>query len=257
MAAKTQAGKCALCLQEKDLRESHISSKFLWKHSGITGEKKSFAVNSPTHPELNEPHRQDGIKEYLLCHDCEQQIGRYETYAARALFHDDGPVKNRPSQHYVWQGLDYTRLKLFQMSILWRMGVSSHPFYAHVNLDKHAEILRTMLLSEDPGEPWQYGSMTALLEYAGEPILGVFSQPLRTKKFGRHVYSYTIAGMHWYQYVTSHQPEQEIQQILLQPSGTWVLFRGELEGIPELKAQVELFRNEHRGAQQDAGGKGG
>ena len=257
MAVETLAGKCALCLLEKDLRESHISSKFLWKHSGITGEKKRFAVNSPTHPELNEPHRQDGIKEYLLCHNCEQRIGRYETYAARALFHDNGPVKNRQDRHYVWQGLDYTRMKLFQMSILWRMGVSSHPFYGHVSLGKHAEILRTMLLAENPGEPSLYGCIATLLEHAGKPILGVFSQPLRRNKFGHNVYSYTIAGMHWYQYVTSHRPHQKIQQILLQPSGTWVLFRGEIEGIPELKSQVELFRKEHTRAQQGAGRKGG
>lgn len=47
--------------------------------------------------------------------------------------------------------------------------------------------------------------------------------------------------MHWYQFVTSHPPENDIQQILLQPSGRWVLFREEIENIPELRIQVELF----------------
>lgn len=147
MVITSKAGKCALCHEEKELRDSHISSAFLWRRSGITGDKKRYSIISTTNPDLDEHHLQDGIKEYLLCHECEQRFSRYETYAARVLFHAKGPIKVRPVEHHVWKNLDYTNLKLFQMSILWRMCVSSHPFYSHVNLGKHAEILRKMLLA--------------------------------------------------------------------------------------------------------------
>lgn len=252
MGVKTQNGTCSLCLKPKELRESHIVSKFLWKQSGLIGYKKKFSVTSPTHPDLSEPHRQDGLKEFLLCGYCEQQLSRYEDYAARVMYNDRGPVNNRPDRHFIWPGLDYPTLKLFQMSLLWRMGVSSHPFYVNVNLGKHEEILRCMIQAEDPGDPWQYGCMTTLLEHCGEPLFGIFSQPVKDRKFGHHCYSYTIAGMNWVQFTTSHAPEDEILQVVLQTTGTWVLFRGEITDFSDLREQVNLHRKQHIQAQGTA-----
>lgn len=252
MATKTKNGKCALCLKQRELRDSHIASKFLWKQSGVIGHKKTFSISSLTHPELSERHRQDGIKEFLLCHDCEQQFCRYEDYAARVLFQNEGPAKRRPAKHFVWRGLDYACLKLFQMSILWRMGVSSHPFYCKVQLGKHEEALRSLLHAAKPDVPWRYGCMAIMLEHAGNPLLGIFSQPTMAKYFGHHCYRYAIAGMNWVQFVTSHPPEEEISQVVLQKSGTWVLFRGEITDFPELRVQVEQHRRQHPEAQQDA-----
>ena len=258
MAPKTQTGFCALCQREKMLRESHIASKFLWRRSGITGEKKKFALLSPTHPDLDEPHRQDGLKEYLLCHDCEQQFGRYEAYAAQVLFHKYGPILRRPNRHFILTGLEYRQMKLFQMSILWRMGVSSHPYYCRVELGVHQEILRSMLKAEDPGDPWQYGCVATLLDHKGEPIRGLFSQPMKTKKFDHDCYSYTISGMHWVHFPTSLSPKDVVGRIVLQRDGSWLIFRGEITDSPELRVQVEQFRQMHkegRRREQDGGGQ--
>lgn len=251
MPAKTQTGICALCRLEKPLRESHIASKFLWRKSGVTGEKKKFSLLSPTHPDLNEPHRQDGLKEYLLCHGCEQHFGRYEAYAARVLFHNDGPILHPPDRHFILTGLDYRQLKLFQMSILWRMGVSSLPYYCRVELGAHEEILRSMLEAEDPGDPWQYGCVATLLDHNGEPVRGLFSQPMNLKKFDHDCYSYTISGMHWLHFPTSLSSEDVVSRVFLQQDGSWVTFRGEITDSPELRAQVEQYREINKEAQQD------
>lgn len=239
------------------LRESHIASKFLWRKSGVTGDKKKFSLLSPTHPHLNDPHRQDGLKEYLLCHDCEQRFGRYETYAAGVLFHKNGPVLCRPNGHFILDGLEYRKLKLFQMSILWRMGVSSLPYYCRVELGTHEEILRSMLEAEDPGDPWQYGCVATLLDHNGEPLRGLFSQPMNVKKFDHDCYSYTISGMHWLHFPTSLSPEDDVSRVVLQRDGSWVTFRGEITAYPELRIQVEQYRQMHKEAQQDAPSNGG
>jgi hypothetical protein len=242
MNAGTNIRACALCCKPKELRDSHIVPNFLWKQSGVKAAKKTFALISPTHPKCDEPHRQDGLKEYLLCHDCEQQFNRYETYAAGRLFHKNGPIRRPPDNHFVWEGLEYRRLKLFQMSILWRMGVSSHPYYSGVELGKHEGILRTMLNAEDPGDPWQYGCIANLLNHSGKPIPGIFSQPLKTKKFGQDCFSYTISGMHWTHFLIDLPPVEKVRRVVLQRDGTWVLFRGEITDSPELRIQVNQFR---------------
>lgn len=60
-------GTCALCLQQKTLRLSHIAPKFAsdWiKETSVTGFMRSY----------KQPNRrlQDGFKKRLLCNDCEQ-----------------------------------------------------------------------------------------------------------------------------------------------------------------------------------------
>jgi hypothetical protein len=43
-------------------------------------------------------------------------------------------------------GLNYEQFKLFQLSVLWRAGVSSHQFFDKVKLGQHAEELRLLSL---------------------------------------------------------------------------------------------------------------
>jgi hypothetical protein len=198
---------------------------------------------------LNEPHRQDGLKEYLLCHVCEQQFGRYETYAARILFYKQSSILRPPNRHFILTGLDYRQLKLFQMSILWRMGVSSLSYYCRVELGAHEEILRNMLKAEDPGDPWQYGCVFTLLDHNREQIRGLFSQPMKARKFDHECYSYTISGMHWVHFPTSISPDNVASRVVLQRDGSWAVFRGEITDSPELRVQVEHFREMHKKAQ--------
>lgn len=237
---------CRLCLRERDLRESHIVSGFIWRNSKVTGDKRRFDLKCISDPNLNEPHRQDGFKEHLLCDECEGRFSRFENYARRKLFCRSGPVLQRPKGHFVWSGLDYTRLKLFQMSLLWRMGISTLPYYAHVNLGKHEEILRRMLDTEDPGEPWRYGCIATLLNHAGQPMLGIFSQPDRIKLFGHSCYRLVLAGMHWYIFASSHKPSSIEDCLFLSPSGTWALLHGEILDFPYLREQVFVLRRQNR-----------
>lgn len=246
MTEKTKTGVCALCLLEKVLIESHITSKFLWKRSGVTGKNKKFSLLSHTHPELSESHRQDGLKEYLLCGGCEKQFGDYETYAARILFHRKSPIFHPPKRYFILTGLDYRKLKLFQMSILWRMGVSSLPYYSHVELGMEGEIMRCMLKSEEPGDPWRYGCIATLLDHKGVPIRDLFSQPMKTMKFDHECYSYTIAGMYWVHFPATLPPDDDLRRVVLQRDGRWVNFRSEITDVVELRVQVERYREMHR-----------
>jgi len=249
MKAEQKEGICRLCRKVKKLRNSHIAPKFLWKETGIIGHKKKYALVSPNRPDLNNSNCQDGIKEFLLCDRCEGQFQRYEDRAKKSLFRGSGPAKQRPIDHHLWTGIDYVSLKLFQMSILWRMGASSHPFYCHVELGDHSEILRSMLRSEDPGEPWQYGSLVTLLNFNGIPVSGLVSQPRKTRAPGHNGYSYTIAGIRFFQLATKHAPEDAIFRAALQRDGSLVLFRGEIMDFPELRAEIEFIRKQNEAIQ--------
>lgn len=60
-------------------------------------------------------------------------------------------------------GLNYQLFKLFQLSVLRRAGVSSLQFFEKVQLGKHEEVLRKLLLACDPGSAERYGCLMFVL----------------------------------------------------------------------------------------------
>lgn len=71
---------CALCQKEAELQLSHIVPKFVFRWH-----KKASpsALRSSKDPNKRV---QDGLKEYLLCYDCEQLLSGWEDRFAREIF---------------------------------------------------------------------------------------------------------------------------------------------------------------------------
>ena len=63
--------KCRLCLKEKPIQNSHIIPEFLYKP--LYDNLHRFKSLS-TLPEIKIEYKQKGIREKLLCRDCEQYI---------------------------------------------------------------------------------------------------------------------------------------------------------------------------------------
>ncbi|MEQ1935741.1 MAG: hypothetical protein ABL962_17935 [Fimbriimonadaceae bacterium] len=201
-------------------------SAFLWRDSGIVGKHGQKFVAPRPDDQSRIKQYQDGFKEHLLCYDCEQQLGRYEDYAKRSVFSKSSPANDVNSRDCILTGLDYAPLKLFQMSILWRMSITNHVFYQNVKLGKHQEMIRQRLATEDPGEPWEYACIATQLSCGSDLLKGMFSPPSARKLHGHNVYEVVIAGMHWFLYASSHSPVGVAKLAFLTRTGEWVLFRG-------------------------------
>ena len=104
-------------------------------------------------------------------------------------------------------GLNYRKLKAFQLSILWRAGVAQDDFFSKVDLAEHAEPLREMLLSGDPGRQADYGCTLIPVVIEGELLSDLIVQP-ETKVgngfsmaefvFGGHVWLYLLGSSELY-----------------------------------------------------------
>lgn len=73
---------CALCLADRPLRESHIIPEFMYQ--ALYDDIHRFHVLSKEPQERNKLF-QKGLREALLCDDCEQYMGRYERYMSLFL----------------------------------------------------------------------------------------------------------------------------------------------------------------------------
>ena len=62
------------------------------------------------------------------------------------------------SRYFFWHfyDIDYQQFKLFLLSVLWRVGISSLPIFHRIDLKDHNDRLRNMILNNDPGNSEEY-----------------------------------------------------------------------------------------------------
>jgi hypothetical protein len=212
--------KCALCLKESELRRSHIIPEFLYET--LYDEKHRLQVLSVL-PDQGNWLEQKGLRERLLCNDCEQRLNVWETYASLVL-KGNASLTYKTERNLVYiSGLNYSHFKLFQLSVLWRAGVSLLPFFEKVQLGKHAEILRLMLLAGDAGSPDRYGCFMFGLKYESKAFTGVIVQPLITRLCGQVAYKFIFGGFMWAMLVSSQELRGPATLCTLRSNGETVL----------------------------------
>ncbi len=205
---------CRLCLKEGELRNSHILPEFLYGNS--YDEKHRTLLISRE----GEMIVQKGIREKLLCQNCETKLSRYEKYAKELILEIPNFARDDNLGLLYSENVDYVKLKLFQLSILWRASISSHVAFYQVNLGPHENRIRTMLDAGNPGKVIDYGCfMTLTLET--ELLHAIIQSPTRfTKKLEGHTaYKFSTGNLEWIFLVTSHRVSYYLQQLFLQENG--------------------------------------
>lgn len=169
----------------------------------------------------NVPNRllQKGLREPLLCEDCEQLFSRYERYVS-LLFKGGLDLEIESSGRLlVFRGVDYNVIRFFQLSILWRAGVSNLEFFSSVKLGKHQERLRIFLLNEKLPTEWQYGCLLFALIHEDRPQTDLIVQPDELRVNGVKSYRFTFGGFIWIYFVSNHPSHNQIETASLHPSG--------------------------------------
>ncbi len=231
---------CALCLQESELRRSHIIPEFVYE--SLYDEKHRLQVLSLL-PEKGNWREQKGLREPLLCDKCEQHLSVAEGYARKLLL-GGGPVTYRTEGSVVFlSDLDYLQLRLFQLSVLWRAGVSSLPFFAKVQLGPLAEELRTLILAGHPGPPDRFCCMMFGLTYEKEAFSGIVMQPGRLRLHEQIAYRFVFGGFLWAFFVSGKGLPAALLPCTLQPPGTAVFLVRDARDMDNLASfSTELIR---------------
>jgi hypothetical protein len=150
---------CVVCKSERDLKESHILSKFIYRPLKRVNGRMYLLTDDPSQKNRE---LQDGIKQYLLCGDCEAKRNKWETYFSNKWHRGELFGKSDP---YTIDGLDYASFKLFLMSLLFMGSVSHDPLFKDIRLTPSSfEKLRRMVDAGDPGETDDFGCSIRMLE---------------------------------------------------------------------------------------------
>jgi hypothetical protein len=164
---------CALCKSKKPLHWSHIVPEFMYREM-YDPKHRFFGLSRTKHEGVR--LFQKGLREKLLCADCEALLSKYEHYAADVFFGNGQQLLKgyRDGSQIILEGLDYHRLKLFFLSLLWRLGVTSLSEFKGAELGtRHLERLRKMIHGESPGEEMEYPCWLTAITHNGKH-LGAF-----------------------------------------------------------------------------------
>lgn len=231
---------CALCQKLATLRRSHVIPKFT--HKRIKKEDGSLLrFDKNSHPDGDRV--QDAFHEELLCDDCEARFQKWEDHAARMInqkrVFDFEPVQ-RP-QLIKLSGFDYSRMKLFLLSILWRMGVAKAPTFAKVKLGPHTERIGRMLLNSDPQEITDYGCIVSVVDMDQERI--TLTRPadgVRYEAQNLRMYRALVDGLllAWIVGSKEHMDRFRAPELLLQLDGTWLTYAREWDRVDFLRSEL-------------------
>ena len=215
MALVVPKVRCHLCQRFELLRRSHIVPEFFYrqmydeKHRALVIDTKTDASRLI----------QKGIREELLCHDCEQFLNdRYEQPFLREWRDGDMvPQQLFPGQFHRVR-VDYARVKLFLLSVLFRADVSSLSTFGSVTLGPHRERLRQMILGEDPGSPTEYNILPCVAADDDGSVFHTVGSPASYRIKGRRGYAFLFGGFEWIFFVTGN-PVPQVERTGLRPDG--------------------------------------
>jgi hypothetical protein len=187
---------------------------------------------------------QDAFWEHLLCGICERRLQKWEEYAARVIYQKrlfDFP-STKPRELRKLADLNYPKLKLFLLSVLWRMSASSLPLFEQVRLGPHEQKIRDMLLSEDPGSVTDYGSTVVVVHLDAERVN--LTRPGDVVRHKTHrLYRALLDGLllTWVVGNSDHMGRFDLPQMFLQEDGSWLTHSRDLQSIAFLSHESREF----------------
>ncbi len=221
---------------------SHIIPEFMYK--GMYDATHRFLALS-SNPSQHVRFHQKGLRERLLCEDCEGLLNRFESYTANVFYGNGLGSYQRHGDIIQINGLDYKKLKLFLLSLLWRFGVTTLPQLVGAKLGPHAEHLRAMLLAGDPGEPMLYRCILTVVTWDGKHEDCLIVPPCRSRIDGRHIWLITVAGIVFTYFVSSEPHVEDSSRPFVQKNGSMAILIREIRNIDFLRQYIsETLKNQ-------------
>lgn len=137
---------CKLCGQNKKLIESHIIPKWAFRYLYPEDPelKKQSLILIGKGSEIRRPIGPYDNK--ILCMECDNFIGKYDNYGKNILL--DSELKKRGEEAYVIQNVDFNKLRLFLLSMIWRASISNKEEFERVSIGIYENKIKEILLNE-------------------------------------------------------------------------------------------------------------
>lgn len=165
----------------------------------------------------------------------EKIFSTWDDYAVKTLIDAWGDFQaiEADGEVLAWQlnDYDYSQIKLFALSVLWRAHCSNHPAFSKVKLGPHEGVIRQMLLENDPGAPEQYS--VNIVRWKSQDFGQVFMDPFAEKYNGVNYYRIYCGRYVLYVKVDGRSTIEEFREFQLGYRKELVLIARELKKSKE------------------------
>lgn len=199
----THLGHCRLCEDAKPLQKSHIIPNAYFKK---LKRSEGFAIQGEITEGVPTKRTQESWAKRLLCRDCEQLIAEWERYAVAFTSNPKSIGVSITKTERVWRysNVDYRRLRLFQISVLFRAAVAEGREFYYIVLNEMGLLkLRQAMLGGDLPKPSRFGCQMKLLwnPTRKSPLLGFVGVPVGRTVGRTEIISISFGSFAWEFYV--------------------------------------------------------
>lgn len=230
-------GKCQLCLEDKKLIKAHIIPDFMF--NGMKDEKNIFyevTYNLDTKNSKSRKIQTGDFDKKILCAECDNGIlgSEYEKYAQKSFYGKNLGKEIAPdcknyknpndgSEYSICKNIDYGKMKLFLLSILWRASITDRPSFKSVRLGaKHEERIREILLNQIIPDELEYPILMTSFMRTNNDLKNLIGSPTRIRyKNGVNAYVFLIDSIQFIFFVNSvdHKMPEYISRTMINKKG--------------------------------------
>ncbi|MCB9497024.1 MAG: hypothetical protein H6686_09100 [Fibrobacteria bacterium] len=163
-----KTGECKLCKETKDLCGSHLIPKFAYKQT-------NDSINKSVPVTVNDVFQavQSGIKEDMLCKECELILSKNENIL-KSFLEDvqSGTGTNivRHDELIEVSGHDFGAIKLAILSIIWRLSHTTRKEFVKASLGTYQEKWRKIIHGNIIQNQFQFAIMIDKLKFHGNLV---------------------------------------------------------------------------------------
>lgn len=207
--------KCKFCGADAPLVAAHIIPKSFY--GDLVSEGQATKLMSSTTGAYPKRIPKGIYDSTIVCSSCEARFSPWDDYAHH-MFNEIAPVPflgpNDEVVAHTYHDLDYSKAKLFFLSLLWRAHASSQVFFRKVDLGSLESRLKTLLSNNDPGEPEEFAVLMARFDHE---LSGTVLDPHPEKYEGINFYRFYLPGYAVYFKVDSRPVPEMFRPLVLKP----------------------------------------
>ena len=229
---------------ERPLIKAHIIPKsfFIQLRKGRNPAKIISQNGYPKKSQIGEYDKE------ILCNGCEKKFQSWDDYGQKLLLQESDqltPIKNRDEVvAYEINKFDYSRLKLFFLSLLWRASVSSRDYYALVDLGTTEAVVRNYLDKNTPGSADEFSVILARFNNRIGKL--TMLNPHSTKFNGMDFFVFYLTGYIAYIKNGIHPISNDLRKFQISPGQKLILLSRDFDDSNEKTLMESMVRNSHK-----------
>lgn len=181
----------------------------------------------------------------IVTQEGEKIFLEWDDYAFKFLvehFNSAKPLEHEGSiVAYRYDEFDYNKLKLFFLSVLWRAGASSHPFFKRVDLGPHMEVLKKAILESDPGDPDFYA--TILASFDDDQSWAKMMDPFPERYDDIQFYRFYLGNFIAYIKVDKQNARTPLRELQISPNKPLYIVNRKFGGSKENAIMVKIVKD--------------